>query len=63
MNLVKERLAWEAKYSLGEKCYFKPYKDYKENRLSEYYRSSKLIEEFYEYVRVLESKLEDLNNG
>lgn len=57
VGLVKQRLAWEVKYSLGEPHQFKAYEDYKKNRLSEYFRLHSGLEMFFEYVMVLENKV------
>jgi len=57
MNLVKQRLAWEVKYHLGAPNEFKAYEDYKNNRLSENFRLNSGLEEFFEWVRVLEEKV------
>ena len=57
MNLVKQRLAWECKYSLGAPHEFKAYEDYKNNRLSENFRLNSGLESFFEWVRVLEEKV------
>lgn len=56
MNLVKQRLAWEAQYALGDPPSFKAYEDYKKNRLSEDFRLNSGLESFFEWVRVLEMK-------
>ena len=56
MDLVKQRLAWEVKYYLGAPHDFKAYEDYKKNRLSENFRLNSGLEEFMEWVRVLEMK-------
>lgn len=56
MNLVKQRLAWEAQYALGASPSFKAYEDYKKNRLSEHFRLNSSLESFFEWVRVLEMK-------
>lgn len=57
MNLVKQRLAWEAKYALDADHNFPVFTDYKENRMSEHFRLSSSLEEFFEYVISLEEKL------
>lgn len=57
MSLVKQRLAWEAMYALGEPCKFKAYEDYKKNRLSEDFRLHSGLEEFFEWIIVLENKV------
>lgn len=57
MNLVRQRLEWEAKYALGGKPQFKAYEDYKKNRLSEGFRLNSGLEEFMEYVISLEMRL------
>jgi hypothetical protein len=62
VGLVKQRLAWEVKYSLGEPHQFKAYEDYKKNRLSEYFRLHSGLEEFFEYVMVLENKVREVQN-
>lgn len=60
MNLVKQRLAWEAKYALGEPHNFKAFTDYKEGRMSEHFRLSSSMEEFMEYVISLENRIAEL---
>ena len=62
MNLVKQRLAWEAMYALGVGTDFQPFLDYKENRLSELHRQSRAIEKFYEYTISLERRLKEKEN-
>jgi hypothetical protein len=63
VGLVKQRLAWEAEYALGAESDFLAFKDYKEKRLSEYYRQSKSMEKFYEYVISLENKIAELTSS
>ena len=62
-GLVKQRLAWEAEYALGAESDFVAFKEYKENRLSEYHRQSKSMEKFYEYVISLENKINELTGS
>lgn len=54
---VKQRLAWEAKYAMGQSHEFKAYEDYKKSRLSEDFRLNSGLEEFFEFVISLENKL------
>lgn len=63
MNLVKQRLAWEAKYALGANHSFPAFTDYKENRMSEHFRLSSSLEEFMEYVISLENKIAELTGS
>lgn len=63
MNLVKQRLAWEAMYAIGVDTDFQPFLDYKENRLSELHRQSRAIEKFYEYTISLENKIAELTGS
>ena len=57
MNLVKQRLAWEAEYALGAEPDFVAFKEYKEKRLSEDFRLSSYMEKHFEYVINLERRL------
>lgn len=63
MNLVKQRLAWEAKYALGADHNFPAFTDYKENRVSEHFRLSSSLEEFMEYTISLENKIAELTSS
>ena len=63
MNLVKQRLAWETRYALGEKHSFPAFTDYKENRLSEHFRLNAALEEFMEYTISLENKITELTSS
>jgi hypothetical protein len=48
--LVKERLSWRNEFESGVIPSHPLYKEYKENRLSESWRSTRLNEKFFEYV-------------
>lgn len=63
MNLVKQRLAWESKYALGDDHNFPAFTDYKENRMSEHFRLSSSLEEFMEYTISLENKIAELTSS
>lgn len=60
MNLVKQRLVWEAEYALGVETNFTAFKEYKEKRLSEDFRLSSYIEKFFEYTISLERRIKQL---
>lgn len=60
MNLVKQRLAWEARYALGIESDSPALKDYKENRLSENFRLSSSMEKLFEYIISLERRVKEL---
>lgn len=60
MNLVKQRLAWEARYALGIESDFLAYKEYKEKRLSENFRIHSEMEKFFEWVISLENKIKEM---
>jgi hypothetical protein len=63
MNLVKQRLIWETKYSLGEQHSFPAFTEYKENRMSEHFRLSSSLEQYFEYVISLENKITELTSS
>jgi hypothetical protein len=59
VNLVKERLSWKKEFQEGVIPLFSPYEEYKQNRLSEMWRSSRYSEKWFEYVKWLEDKFND----
>lgn len=63
--LVKQRLEWfNEAYANGTQTYltYGPYLDYVRNRLSEDFRFTASMEEFFEYVIALETLLEEAQN-
>lgn len=59
--LVKQRLKWLAKYKEGLKPSSSILEDYRKHRLSESWRTSRVMEELCEYIIYLES-LQDITN-
>lgn len=56
-GLVAERLRWSDEFKRGARPHFLAYEEYKINRLSESWRASRTMENFFEYVLYLEREL------
>ena len=56
MNLVEQRLKWRKEYEEGLVPFDSVLKDYRENRLSEHWRASSLVERLCEYIIFLEER-------
>lgn len=63
VGLVKQRLEWEAEYALGVESDFIAFKEYKEKRMSEDFRLSSSLEQYFEYVISLENKITELTGS
>lgn len=59
MNLVKERDSWKKNFENGEQPKSLLLVDYRRNRDSELYRTTRPIEEICEYILYLERQGED----
>ena len=55
--LIEQRLKWEQEYLEGKAPTFRAYLDYKKHRNTEYFRLNQSLEEFFEFVLMLESKV------
>lgn len=54
MSLVNERLSWTKEFEQGIIPLYGPYEEYKQNRLSGLWRSSRASEKWFEYIKWLE---------
>lgn len=57
MSLVEEREAWYEDYQTGKSCASPLLEEYRWNRNSNSWRSSRAVEELCEYILFLEDKL------